>query len=950
MAKISYAFIVSVALTFASEAGAFPAAADDFPADGYNIPAGALDDALNEFARRHHLQISYSPALVARRRSRGLRGAGSVREGLARLLEGTGLTAVAVKPNVYLLQASPRPARPVPAPVPAAKPMATAKPPVPTELDTVHVTGTRIGRADFESSLPLTLITNEQIRASGHQTLFDLLRLMPGMTGHHPRNVATEGGATQVPSAAAASASLYSLGPRATLFLVDGRRMANYGLVSTDMGALTDLNGIPLSMVDHIEIAHGGASAIYGADAMAGVVNIILKKDYRGAEVGGSFGVSQRGDAEQTRAYASFGERTPGDGSIFVSVDHYTRNPLLGSQRRWSTLDQRFDGQRDLRVPSGFTFGNFVVAPAPGCEGDEAVADSAACTLDIPRYVSLQPGITSNAFYTHFRQPLGDNAEFYADLRATRVSLEMQNAPFYASVQLPEGHPDSFKPFPALRLNYWFSELGPVRNRSVTTTRDYTAGIKGYRGKWEWDVSLSRRRNKVVNRIDGLIDESALFGTQGDAEVTTFRFSKAEENPTEVLEAISPRTTMGGEVVLDTVSGSIEGPLFALPAGDVKVAAGFEARHERVRNRPDDAFIKGKIALAQEADSRDASRNTSAIYAEFNAPLHEKLWVNAAWRVDRDAGYGNQISPMFGVRWQPLRSLALRGSFGEGYRAPTLAELRRPLVVDNQAFVRSDATTQPCLNDYGDYCQVVQRAVINPDLRPETSTSRSLGLIWTPNEDFTATVNRYRIRRNNEILAIDAASRPDLFPKALIRDADGYLDTVETYLDNVGSTEVRGWEIDAEYRHQTQRWGNLSFRINGHYMDHLLRRLHPKEREYDFSGYGTPNNTVLGSVRWSYRDWIATLNLRYMGHATVGIQPGQDCVLLDEPARCRTPSATLVGFDVAYGGFDKWLIGLNVSNLNDRRPVNYDYSFGGYSIVDDDPVGRYYLVSAVYRF
>lgn len=107
---------------------------------------------------------------------------------------------------------------------------------------------------------------------------------------------------------------------------------------------------------------------------------------------------------------------------------------------------------------------------------------------------------------------------------------------------------------------------------------------------------------------------------------------------------------------------------------------------------------------------------------------------------------------------------------------------------------------------------------------------------------------------------------------------------------------------------------------------------------------------MLGSVRWSYRDWIATLNLRYMGHATVGIQPGQKCADRDPPGPCRTPSATLVGFDLAYGGFDKWLIGLNVSNLNDRRPVNYDYNLGGYSIVDDDPVGRCYLVSAVYRF
>lgn len=948
MAKIFYAFIVSVALTFASDAGALTAATDDFPGDGYNIPAGALDDALNEFARRHHLQISYSPALVARRRSRGLSGARSVRDGLARLLDGTGLTAVAVKPNVYLLQASPRP-RPQPVPAAAARPSpAPAKPPVPTELDTVHVTGTRIGRADFESSLPLTLITNEQIRASGHQTLFDLLRLMPGMTGHHPRNVATEGGNSQIPSAAAASASLYSLGPRATLFLVDGRRMANYGLVSTDMGALADLNGIPLSMVDHIEIAHGGASAIYGADAMAGVVNIILKKDYRGAEVGASFGVSQRGDAEQQRAYASFGERTPGDGSIFVSIDHYTRNPLLGGQRKWSTLDQRGNGQNDRRVPSGYGYSYTILAPAPGCENGVSAESSQACELDIPKYVSLQPGITSNAFYTHFRQPLGENAELYADLRATRVSLEMQNAPFYASVQLPEDHPDAFKPYPALPLNYWFSEVGPVRSRSVTSTRDYTLGIKGYRNKWEWDASLSRRRNEVINRIDGLIDEPAVFG--GDsADMGVFRFNKVVGNSSELLRTISPRTTLGGEVVLDTVAASIEGPLLALPAGELKVAAGFEARHERVTNRPDDKFVKGKIALAQQADERDASRNTSAVYAEFNAPVRDDLWVNAAWRLDRNSGYGNQVSPMFGVRWQPLKSLALRGSFGEGYRAPTLAELRRPLVVESQTYLVASPASEPCYSD-GDYCLVNQRAVINTDLRPETSTSRSLGLIWTPTDDFTATVNRYRIRRSNEIVAINAVARPDLFPEALIRDPDGYLETVEVYLDNMGTTEVRGWEIDAEYRRQTQRWGNFAFRLNGHYMDRLLRRFHPQEARYDFAGYGTPNDTVLGSVRWSYRDWIATLNLRYMGHATVGIQPGQKCADRDPPGPCRTPSATLVGFDLAYGGFDKWLIGLNVSNLNDRRPVNYDYNLGGYSIVDDDPVGRYYLVSAVYRF
>jgi outer membrane receptor protein involved in Fe transport len=954
MAKIAYAFIVSVALTFSPVAGALQAPQGDIPADGYNIPPGALDDALNAFASRNRLQLIYAPALVARRRSAGLKGRPGIREGLAQLLDGTGLTAVAVKANVYLLQPAPRP-RPKPVPQPfVQKPQALPKAPTTTELDTVHVTGTRIGRAAFESSLPLTLITNEQIRASGHQTLFDLLRLTPGMTGHHPRNVATEGGASQVPSAAAASASLYSLGPRATLFLVDGRRMANYGLVSTDMGALTDLNGIPLSMVDHIEIAHGGASAIYGADAMAGVVNIILKKDYRGAEVGGSFGVSQRGDAEQQREYASFGEQTPGGGSIFVSIDHFTRNPLIGSQREWSTLDQSSNGLADRRFRSGFGYRDpyEVVAPIEGCDsldgppGDQ-VKDR--CSLDVPQYVSLQPGITSNALYAYWRQPVGEDTEFYADVRATRVGLEMQNAPFFAGVSLPNDHPDAYKPNPNLYLNYWFSDVGPVRNRTVTSTRDYTAGIKGYRGKWEWDVSFSRRSNKVVNRIDGLINLPA-----AETAITTksYHFNKTDENSPEVLADLSPQTTLGGEVVLDTLSGSIEGPLFTLPAGDVQIAAGFEARHEHLRNRPDNSFKQGDIALAQQLDDRNASRNTSAVYAEVNVPLHDKLWADVAWRVDRNSGYGNQVSPMFGVRWQPWKSLILRGSFGEGYRAPTLAELRRPLLVDTLAAVRADASTRPCLYDYEIACVVEQRATINPDLRPETSTSRSLGLIWTPSESFTATLNRYRIRRRNEILAINATGRPDLFPEALVRDEEGNLTAVETYLDNIGSTEVRGWEIDTEYRRQTQDWGNFAFRLNGHYMDRLLRRPHPAEQELDYAGYGTPNRTVLGSVRWTYRDWIATLNLRYMGHAKVIVtRPGVACPVIDDiPARCRTPSATLLGLDLAYGGFDKWLIGLNISNLNDRRPVNYDYNLGGYSIVDDDPVGRYYLISAAYRF
>ncbi|MGO1070398.1 TonB-dependent receptor domain-containing protein [Lysobacter sp. CA199] len=953
MARFPHAWVVLAVLASPLTAGASQAPAGDIPSGDYEIAPGALDDALNAFATRNDLQLIYSPALVARRRSPGLTGNPGIREGLAQLLDGTGLTAVAVRANVYWLQPAPRAHSRQKTDAGSVAPKSPASPKSPTQLDTVHVTGSRIKRAGLESSLPLTLITQEQIRASGHQTLFDVLRLMPGMSGHHPRNIASEGGNSQVPTAAAASASLYSLGPRATLFLVDGRRIANYGLVSTDMGALTDLNGIPLSMVDHIEIARGGASAIYGADAMAGVVNIILKKDYRGVEVGGSYGVSQRGDAEQQRQYASFGSQTRGGGNVFVSVDHFTRNPLIGSQRPWATLDRRRFGGDDRRIQLGFLQDDGSVVPTAGCRHRDPTPAGIECSFDVPRYSSLQPGITSNALYTHLRQPIGENLEFYADLRLSRTGLELRNAPSHGVMPLSADHPDSeeLQNGSYSLLNYWFADVGPIGNRVVTTNKDYAIGINGQRNAWSWDLSVSRRNNEVSNRINGLISLSALDSVIDDR---SYRFNRVDRNADAVLAKLSPTVVLGGQMSLDTLSGSIDGPLFALPAGEVQVAAGFETRHEHLSNRPDPSLTQGDIALAMDFQRRSDSRNASAVYAELKAPLHDKLWMDAAWRLDRNRGYGDQTSPMFGLRWQPWRSLMLRASAGEGYRAPTLAEQRGPLLIKQQAsyYVPVDDSLRPCHQEAYDHCIVDLRARVNAELKPETSTSRNLGLVWTPGDDFSLTANHYRIRRKNEILPINALGLEEISPKALIRDENGELIAVASYLDNVGSTEVRGWEMEAEYRRKTGRWGDVSFRLSGHYTHRLLRRQRPIASVADDAGIEIPNRSVLGDVRWTYRDWIATLNVYYMGPTTVSV-PGPVSTFVYGSyveRKRRIPSTTLTGVDLAYGGIKRWLFSVNINNLADRQPGNYNYSSGGYSIADDDPVGRYYLVSAAYRF
>ena len=274
-----------------------PACAAEPPASSvrFAIPAGSLDRALQALATQSRVQILYAPELVEQRRSPGLQARMPAEQALELVLRDAGLRAVQINANTYLIERAPAPA----ASATVAQPAATQPREEPVELASVEVTGTHIPRAsiDVVTPAPLTRINRAQIEASGYETLLELLSHQPGVISHHPVDVATDGGfQSQQPFAAAATTSLYGLGPRATLILVDGRRVANYGLASADLGGLTDLNGIPLSMVDRIEIMRGGASAIYGADAMAGVINIILTREQNGGAVvpryGGSGGAT----------------------------------------------------------------------------------------------------------------------------------------------------------------------------------------------------------------------------------------------------------------------------------------------------------------------------------------------------------------------------------------------------------------------------------------------------------------------------------------------------------------------------------------------------------------------------------------------------------------------------------------------------------------------------------
>lgn len=908
------------------------------------VPAGPLDDALKALARQAGIQVLYPAGLVARHRSRPVTAVGTPTAALAVMLEDTGLRAVAVADGAFVLERLP----------PTPRRRATLSRPViaddnPVDVGLVTVTGTHIPRTpvDGVEASPMTRITREQIEASGHLTLFELLREQPGMLGHHPVEVALEGGsAAQQPFASAATTSLYALGPRATLFLVDGQRVANHGLVSADLGGLTDLSGIPLSIVDRVEIIRGGSSAIYGADAMAGVVNIILRKDAATPTLVVRHGVSGAGDAWQSQASLTMGRRWGEGGDLFLGVELFDHDGLMGHQRSWRTRDLRNLRLGDWRYQLGYrdADGELIRAYCPGAVGRAA----RECDFDPPRFESLEPETQRASMYTSMRAPVGENAEWSAQLRATHTRQELWRAPFHASVLLPEAHPDWIPG--AERLDYAFFDIGPVRNRTRGTSLDASTGLNGWLGEWQWHANVAHHRNDVTSRIQGLVRETAFTEA-----VRNNRYRFGGGNPADLMAAISPSMTARGTATLEQFSAGGNGPAWCMPGGLAMFATGLEVLRDGLAHRPDALMEQHDVALGPQKTRIDEHRTGAAVYGELSLPLLRRLQADVALRLDYREGYGSRWSPKLGLKWNVVDALTLRGTLATGYRAPTLFELRRPGVDENyDAFPYQpdfgECRYSAAVPGLGTYCVLLRGAMENPGLRPETSSSQTVGVVWAPADRFQASLDHFRIHRRDEILPINAIDDAAAFPLSLVHDGEGRLVGINDYYDNVGESDLRGFEAEMRYRWETPGMGRFGLRGGAYFLERLERRRFPGAPLLDHAGYRVPRHSLLGAVEWHVGHWAHTLHWRRAGSVRVHAPDAPCRPINTRQGRCVTPGFSLFDLDIAYVPSPRWRMSMNIRNLFGHDPVSYDVEQAGYDFATDDPRGRYYLLSAMYRF
>lgn len=915
----------------------------------YDLRSGLLDDCLKAFAGQSGLQLLYSPSIVEGKRSAGLRGRYTRDQALARLLAEHRLTAVWVNPNTLLLQAvreTPRRARARPIPVP--KPAGAAVAPGLTELDPVDVVGTRIPRTSLETVTPITVITSEDIEASGYATLFELLRVQPGMFGHHPSAVSSEGGASYQPIVTPAATSLYSLGPRATLFLVDGRPVAKHGLVSSELGGLFDLNGIPLGFIDHIEILRGGASAIYGADAIAGTVNIVLKKGDLGTQLGARFGQSERGDAQLRGASASTGFATRSGGEGFVAVDAVSREALEGDRRRWHTADLSRFGLGDAREPIGYRpqfdgLDRAATQPLPPCLREGGNPDSPFCRYDAAKYRTLQPKLTARSMYANWRQPIADAFVLNASARIGRTEQTLLFPPMTAFMPLPDDHPDAS---PTGLLFYSFADVGPLRNLTRNDTRDLAVdGVLRMRGDWTWSFDLSHSRNRTRSEVSNVLQLSKL----GEV-LYRYRFD-GSPNPPDVLDALSATIRPSGAHSIARFETHVEGTLLKLPAADVQAVAGLELHRENLAVRPDPLQVENDLSLAAtDIAPYNLYAHGAALFAELAVSAGDAFKLELAGRADRRNGYGTRWSPKIGLKWMPADKIMLRASGGGGYRPPSPYDFRNPLKfsANNLAYVPAEPPYSPCHEIIEGLCMAEYGSGVNKNLRPEYSRSSNFGVVWAPSDPFNLSLDRFRIERQNEFAVVDPSFDP-AFIDGLRRDANGVLYRIDLYIGNATRSKIDGWELEANYLRPVGA-GHFAVRAGAMYLDRHLLWPGPQAQPRDIAGYQAPKLSAGATLEWRFESSKTALTLRHFGRSHA-YAAGEGC---PEPnaavGKCENPSVTLAGLSYVYTGVPNWTFSLNINNLADRKPANYRAGQDGYNIAVDDPYGRYYAFGATYRF
>jgi iron complex outermembrane receptor protein len=968
-----------------------------------NVPPESLSPALQQVATTYELQVLYPTQVAKDLKTHGAVGFFTPDDALKAVLSGTGLSYKYLDAKTVTVFATTAPAGDTAAAgqdqtnttqdnskeagkkssqdfrvaqvdqaaagSQVAKPEEKVKKAVP--LEEIVVTGTRIPTSAKEGAQEVRVFTREQIDQSGQLTVSDFLNTLPNVS------VAIGESSTQT-NFGGTTVQLRGLPIGTTLVLINGRRVEDSG--SQPNTPFFDLNNVPLSAVERIEVATDGSSAIYGSDAIAGVVNIILKQAFDGFEINAKYGTAS--DFNTWDTDAAFGKRWE-RGSVAIIASYLTRGELTNWDRSITASNDytAFGGpNNNLPVCSpGNVFSVDGVTPLPGLgtatyaavpagfNGKPSIEEfkgTAGTLKECPLLngVSLIPATHRGGILVEGAYELTPSIELFTELMYSHVHQfsYTQYQGFFGQPGFQTFTVSASNPYNPFGTTVGISEAltSLQREGSITDTEFFRplVGARGsFLGEWKWELSGWQSRDTTDASYPLLIANNVAIQdalNSSNPATALNPFVAGPPGSQSMLQSFFSDGLVKYSARMDAVTGFARGPVFQLPAGSIQLVVGAEYDRDTLSANyvnlgpyepaiPQTEFHRDSYALFTEARLPIVANQTTPANGDV-------LALTLAGRLDHYSDFGSKTTPQLGLEWRPVHGLLMRATYAAAFKAPSLFDLYTARQQTGQTPI-TDPTT-------GQTYEVTLIGGGNQNLLPETGKSRSVGFVYSdaviPNLQLSITY--WNLTEDNHTASLSPQTIVDnanLFPGRVVRapscstgqscpitEVDG------TFL-NFGAFEVAGIDYQLTYSHGT-RFGTWTANASASEVFHYYAALVPGAPAMDGnsvaqdSGNWTPRWKGTLGFGWKLANYVASWDGRYVGRyqdydsmRIIGNFWVFDANIRYGIGQTLTPNSWLKGAYVELGGV----------NIFDKVPQfsNFNGGFLGYDPAQADIRGRY---------
>ena len=734
----------------------------------------------------------------------------------------------------------------------------------------VEVTGSAIKRINVEGALPIQTLSQEAIAKTGATSVAELVQTLPAMQGFTIGAIAAG-----TNSGGRVSASIHDIGEEYTLVLLNGRRLAPQG-----SGSAVNLQAIPMSAVERVEILTDGASVLYGSDAIAGVINFVLKKNQQGGDIEANYSQPTAGQAGGSRYVAAtygWGDLDADGWNVLASYRRDEQDQIKATDRDFANTAFRsfsrngnqyiYDTTSTSTVPANVSvaFRNGVApigfspyllqngrCPSMNVESINNNGTTARnCTFDYVQTIEIVPENKRDSFFVKGTKKLGENFEAFADVAYSRFDLTARIAPNTAPFTIAQGS-SQFNQYVAPYLtaqqaanvdrvsgSYRAYDWGTRDSQTITESKHAVAGIEGEVAGWSVNSALTWSENSIDERyVGGYMRNNEFRALLNNGAFNPFSpiGSQSAETQAQIDNSVYHGSIREASTTLKAfdVRGSRE--VFALGGGAAQLAVGADYREYHYEQDPSADAVNGVLYNFNAPAQYDMKRDNVGAFAELLMPITKQLELSAALRYDSisaidDGILGRKVGEdaskttyKVSARFQPSPVWLFRGSYGTGFKAPDMLDIASPRV--SAGFTASpracpfpgDALCRPGTTQYNVYSQG------NENLRPETSKQFTIGMRFEPSPKFSAGLDLWDVKISDAVSYVseqqawnDSAAYRDLFTTYTEpATGDTYYAFIESPL-NIGKAHNRGIDWDLTTR-QRLAIGTLTATLNGTYM------------------------------------------------------------------------------------------------------------------------------------